>query len=76
MHLPKNQKVFWLSLFGLSSILYMVVSINKFRPAVVPIYPPPEAEMWEVCDVSSVAAPAAPPTVYFITPTYPRREQV
>ena len=76
MHLPKNQKVFWLSLFGLSSILYMVVSINKFRPAVVPIYPPPEAEMWEVCEVSSVAAPAAPPTVYFITPTYPRREQV
>ena len=78
MNLPKNQKLFWISLFGLSSILYMVVSINKFRPSVVPIYPPPQSEMMEICDVNNVSmtSSSSASTIYFITPTYTRREQV
>ena len=76
MQLPKNQKIFWLSLFGFSSILYMVVSMNKFRPATVPIFPPPDIEMTELCDMNNVTTGSSLPTVYMITPTYPRREQV
>jgi len=73
---PKNQKIFWISLFGFSSILYMVVSMNGFKPAVVPIFPPPESEMSELCSVNNSSTPSVLPTIYFITPTYPRREQV
>ena len=76
--LPKNQRVFWLSLFGFCSILYMVVTLNKFKPAVVPIYPPPEVEMIQFCGekVLSSSSPSDDPRVYLITPTYPRREQI
>ena len=73
MSSPKHQKIFWLSLLGLSSLLYMAVSVDKFRPAVVPIYPPTSAEHTELCDVNSNINNN---TIYFITPTYPRREQV
>jgi len=54
----------------------MVVSMNKFKPAVVPIFPPPESEMSELCSVNNSSNPSDLPTLYFITPTYPRREQV
>ena len=76
MYLPKNQKIFWVSLVGLSSLLYMVVSLGKFRPAVVPIYPPAQAEHTELCSVLNVSTSSPLPTIFFITPTYPRREQV
>jgi beta-1,3-glucuronyltransferase len=77
MHIQKNQKIFWVSLFGFSSILYMVVSMNKFKPAVVPIFPPPESEMTQLCSSTNTSTVGSDvPTVYFITPTYPRREQV
>jgi len=55
----------------------MVVSMNKFKPAVVPIFPPPESEMTELCSATNTSSPKSNlPTVYFITPTYPRREQI
>ena len=74
--LPRNQKMFWLSVLGFSSITYMVVALSKFRPAVVPIFPPPELEETSVCSTSTTAPSSSLPTIYFITPTYPRREQV
>ena len=76
MLIPKNQKLFWLTLFGVSSILYMVVSISKFRSASVPMYPPPQSEMTDLCDVNNVSTGSSLPTIYLITPTYTRREQV
>jgi len=54
----------------------MFVSMSKFKPAVVPIFPPPESEMTELCGVNNSSNPSDLPTVYFITPTYPRREQI
>ena len=76
MNLPKNQRVFWLSLFGLCSILYMVVTLNKFKPISVPIFPPPEVEMTEFCSEKILPSSAGVPTIYLITPTYSRREQI
>ena len=76
MSLPKNQKIFLLSLLGLSSLLYMVVTLDKFRPAVVPIYPPALAEHTELCEVHNNNINNSNNTIFFITPTYPRREQV
>ena len=79
MALPKNQKIFLFSLLGLSSLLYMVMTLDKFRPAVVPIYPPAKAEHTELCEVrnySNYKYNNNTNTIYFITPTYPRREQV
>lgn len=76
MNIPRNQKVFWISLFGFSSILYMVVSMNKFKPSAVPIFPPPESEMSQLCNVSNSSISTNQQTVFFITPTYPRREQI
>ena len=74
--LPKNQRVFWLSLFGFCSILYMVVTLNKFKPASVPIYPPPDVEMIELCGEKVVSSQWEDGPVYLITPTYTRREQI
>lgn len=68
--------MFWLSLLGFSSIAYMVVALAKFRPSTVAIFPPPEAEETSVCGSSLPASPSSPTTIFFITPTYPRREQV
>ena len=70
---PKNKKIFWLPVLGMSSIslLYMFVSI--FTP--VSIYPPANAELTGMCDVNSNIYSNSN-TIYFITPTYPRREQV
>ena len=76
MILPKNQRMFWLSVFGLCSILYMVVTLNKFRPVTVPIYPAPEVEMTKFCSERLVPSDSDLATVYLITPTYSRREQV
>ena len=76
MNLPKNQRVFWLSLFGLCSILYMVVTLSKFKPISVPIFPPPEVEMTEFCSEKILPSSAGVPTIYLITPTYSRREQI
>ena len=72
-----NQRMFWLSVLGFSSIIYMVVALSKFRPNNVPIFPPPEAEETSVCSTSTSTTPAnTSPSIFFITPTYPRREQV
>ena len=73
-----NQRMFWLSVLGFSSIIYMVVALSKFRPNNVPIFPPPEAEETSVCSTSTstTAASDTSPSIFFITPTYPRREQV
>lgn len=76
MPMPRSQKMFWLSLLGFSSITYMVVALAKFTPSSVPIFPPPEAEESSVCSTSTVASSSPLPTIYFITPTYSRREQV
>ena len=72
-----NQRMFWLSVLGFSSIIYMVVALSKFRPNNVPIFPPPEAEETSVCSTSTSTTTAdTSPSIFFITPTYPRREQV
>ena len=72
-----NQRMFWLSVLGFSSIIYMVVALSKFRPNNVPIFPPPEAEETSVCSTSTSTTTAnKSPSIFFITPTYPRREQV
>ena len=73
-----NQRMFWLSVLGFSSIIYMVVALSKFRPNNVPIFPPPEAEETSVCSTSTSTTTAGDtsPSIFFITPTYPRREQV
>ena len=73
-----NQRMFWLSVLGFSSIIYMVVALSKFRPNNVPIFPPPEAEETSVCSTSTSTTTASDtsPSIFFITPTYPRREQV
>ena len=73
-----NQRMFWLSVLGFSSIIYMVVALSKFRPNTVPIFPPPEAEETSVCSTSTSTTTTADtsPSIFFITPTYPRREQV
>ena len=76
MNLQKNQRVFWLSLFGLCSILYMVVTLSKFKPGSVPIFPPADVEMTEFCGEKILASESGVPTIYLITPTYPRREQI
>lgn len=55
--------------------MYVVMSLKHFSPAAVPIFPPIEAEMSEVCSVNNISG-SVRPTIYFITPTYPRREQV
>ena len=70
--------MFWLSVLGFSSIIYMVVALSKFRPNNVPIFPPPEAEETSVCSTSTSTTTAGDtsPSIFFITPTYPRREQV
>lgn len=70
--------MFWLSVLGFSSIIYMVVALSKFRPNNVPIFPPPEAEETSVCSTSTSTTTTAntSPSIFFITPTYPRREQV
>ena len=70
--------MFWLSVLGFSSIIYMVVALSKFRPNNVPIFPPPEAEETSVCSTSTSTTTTADtsPSIFFITPTYPRREQV
>ena len=69
--------MFWLSVLGFSSIIYMVVALSKFRPNNVPIFPPPEAEETSVCSTSTSTTTAnTSPSIFFITPTYPRREQV
>ena len=69
--------MFWLSVLGFSSIIYMVVALSKFRPNNVPIFPPPEAEETSVCSTSTTTTTAdTSPSIFFITPTYPRREQV
>ena len=70
-----NQRMFWLSVLGFSSIIYMVVALSKFRPNNVPIFPPPDAEETSVCGTSTSSSTSSP-TIFFITPTYPRREQV
>ena len=72
----RNQRMFWLSVLGFSSIIYMVVALSKFRPNNVPIFPPPEAEETSVCSTSMPKTTVGSPTIFFITPTYPRREQV
>ena len=75
MPLPRSQKMFWLSVLGFSSITYLVVALARFSPAVVPIFPPPDTEDTSLCS-SLLATSPSQDTVYFITPTYPRREQV
>ena len=74
--LPKNQRVFLLTLFGVCSILYMVVTLNKFKPATVPIFPPADVEMIELCGEKVLASQSGDARVFLITPTYSRREQI
>lgn len=76
MNIAKNQRVFWLSLFGFCSILYMVVTLSKFKPSSVPIFPPPDVEMTEFCSEKVQVSESGLPTIYLITPTYSRREQI
>jgi len=79
MRWSKCQKLFWVTLFGSSSIIYYVMSV--FRPAAVPIYPLPGTEHSTLCGSYHPTPQQHPsssslPTVYLVTPTYPRREQV
>ena len=74
--LPKNQRVFLVSLFGVCSILYMVVTLSKFKPVTVPIFPPADVEMIELCGEKVVARQSEDARVFLITPTYTRREQI
>lgn len=76
-------RLLWVSLIGLTSFLYLAVSVNKFRPVVVPIYPPPELEQVTFCSTNppslQLADPedeTSSPILYIITPTYTRREQI
>jgi len=66
--------MFWLSLLGFSCVTYLVVSISKFGAASPPIFPPPESEINSICSSSLKSDDTS--MIYFITPTYPRREQV
>ena len=74
--LPKNQRVFLVSLFGVCSILYMVVTLSKFKPVTVPIFPPADVEMIELCGEKVVARQSEDVRVFLVTPTYSRREQI
>lgn len=74
-------RLLWVAILGLTSFLYLVVSVSKIRPVVVPIYPPPELEQSTACGSSSPRLhqpdePESGPWIYVITPTYPRREQI
>jgi len=80
--LVRNSKILWMSVVGFFSLLYILVCISKFLPnSSVPIFPPPELESFSVCGVRMrvpEAKDSGPkkPTLFFITPTYSRREQV
>ena len=63
------------TLLGLSSVILLYMPVSMVRPAVMPIYPSANAEHSELCDVNCNIFSNSN-TIYFITPTYPRREQV
>jgi len=76
--LSRNHRMLWLSVLGLTSVTYMLVTVSRVHAAAtLPIFPPEEVEDTSVCSTSSSSSTTSEaPTIFFITPTYPRREQV
>ena len=74
----RNHKMLWLSVLGLTSVTYMLVTVSRVHAAAtLPIFPPEEVEDTSVCGTSSPSTSSSEAqTIFFITPTYPRREQV
>ena len=74
--LAKHQKLAWLGLLVVSSLVYLVVSGRRFHPQ-PPIFPPAQEEQVLLCGSSLAPNTTVQlPTLFFITPTYRRREQV
>jgi len=72
---PARTRLTLVIFFGLVSIVYLVFTVQMFRPVSLPMFPPAELEQHTVCG-SSYGSQVDNDTIYFITPTYTRREQI
>ncbi|XP_023327196.1 galactosylgalactosylxylosylprotein 3-beta-glucuronosyltransferase S [Eurytemora carolleeae] len=69
-----KQKLFLVLILGSASVFYIVFSGSPGFRMNAPIYPAQGVEQSTVC--GSARGRHTPSTIFFITPTYPRREQI